>query len=201
MRMMLRSGFLLLLALMALAASWFGCSSGRGPIESSRHSWQQIVTPSGAITATADDLRTGWYPNQPNLSPGVVAGSTFGRRWRTALTLTCGEQVFAQPLVSNGTVFVVTEANNVYALDASTGAIKASRALGAPWHPSDIGCGDLVPNLGVTGAPVIDSASNTAYFLSKTYVGSATAWFAHAVDVDTLVERPNFPVQIQGTAA
>jgi hypothetical protein len=30
-----------------------------------------LVTKTGAITATADDLRTGWYSNQPALDPGA----------------------------------------------------------------------------------------------------------------------------------
>ena len=64
-----------------------------------------VARPAPAVTTTANDVqRTGWYPNQPNLTPSIVSGPTFGRRWRTALTLTPGEQVFAQPLVSNGTI-------------------------------------------------------------------------------------------------
>ena len=53
-----------------------------------------------------------------------------------------------------------------------------------------------------------DVASRTAFFLSKRYVDgvpsvvrSNTAWFAHAVDVDTLVERAGFPLRIEGRAS
>jgi hypothetical protein len=38
-----------------------------------------LVTAAGTITGTADDQRTGWYPNQPRLEPPVVGGPTFGR--------------------------------------------------------------------------------------------------------------------------
>jgi hypothetical protein len=162
----------------------------------------------GPLTATADDLRTGWYSDEPGLDPVIVGGPSFGRVWNTTLTLSPGEQVFAQPLVKGDTVFVATEANNLYALDAATGAIKASRALGKPFAASDVGCGDLVPTLGVTGTPVIDDATNTAYFFSKTYLAnlpmsdpSNVGWFMHAVDVDTLVERSGFPVPIVGRAS
>src|SRR5437763_750231 len=93
---------------MGLIVAALAASRGAG----CKRAYQPVVTASGAITATADDLRTGWYPNQPGLSPALVGGPTFGRLWRTALPLTAGEQVFAQPLVRNGTVLIVTEAND-----------------------------------------------------------------------------------------
>jgi hypothetical protein len=59
----------------------------------------------------------------------------------------------------------------------------------------------------MTGTPVIDPRTRTAYFFAKKYLpGRAgptkddAAWFAHAVDVDTLVERPGFPLRIEGAA-
>jgi hypothetical protein len=155
-----------------------------------------LVTAAGAITGTADDNRTGWYPDQPRLDPAVVAGPTFGRLWKTALPLAPADQVFAQPLVMGGTVFVATEGNNIYALDGESGSIKASRALGPAWRAADIGCSDLKPYVGITGTPVIDTATRTAYFFSKRYLDDRpspapenTIWYAHAVDVDTLAER------------
>ena len=160
------------------------------------------------LTSTSDNLRTGWYSNQAALDPVIVGGPTFGRLWQTTLPLTAGEAVFAQPLIEGSTVFIVTEANNLYALDAQTGAVKASRALGTAFRATDIGCGDLVPTIGVTGTPVIDDATGTAYFFSKSYLGdpnitdpSNVGWFVHAVDVNTLVERPGFPVVVTGTAS
>jgi hypothetical protein len=184
-------------AMTALATALIGCKTKSTSDQVTAH-----------LTSTSDNLRTGWYPTQPGLDPVVVGGPSFGRVWQTALPLTPGEQVFAQPLVKSTTVFVATEGNNLYALDAQTGAIKASRALGTPFRATDIGCGDLNPSIGITGTPVIDDATNTAYFFSKTYLGdsnisdpSNVGWFAHAVDVDTLVERAGFPVSITGTAS
>ncbi|HVW27422.1 MAG TPA: choice-of-anchor D domain-containing protein [Polyangiaceae bacterium] len=164
--------------------------------------------PPSTVEIDADPERTGWYPNQPRLDPGIVTSSDFGRIFKTALPLSPGEQVFAQPLVVGDGVFVVTEANDVYALDALTGAVTASRQLGAPWNANDIGCGDLTPSVGVTGTPVIDTTSRTAFFFAKTYRDgtqgpdrSDAVWYAHAVDIDTLDERPNFPVEIKGAAS
>src|SRR5207253_271066 len=75
-------------------------------------------------------------------------------------------------------------------------------ALGPAWKASDVGCADL-PLIGITGTPVIDPLTATAYFFSKTYKTdtSASAWYAHAVDARTLAEKPNFPVEIRGNAA
>ncbi len=169
---------------------------------------QPIVSANGTVTVSADEARTGWYPNQPELSPATVSGSTFGRLFKTPLALGTGDQVFAQPLVIDDNVLVVTSANNAYVLDAETGAIKASRAFGAAFSGADAQCGDLTPTIGVTGTPVIDVASRTAYFFSKTYravrtgvLANDTLWLAHAVDVDTLAERANFPVEIAGHAS
>lgn len=160
------------------------------------------------LTSTADDLRTGWYPNQPDLDPVIVGGPSFGRLWATTLPLAAGEQVFAQPLVKGNTVFVVTESNNLYAIDAETGAVLALRALGTPIRAADLGCADLAPAIGITGTPVIDDATNTAYFFSKRYLTAQSTtvpdnvgWFMHGVDVNTLAERPGFPVAIGGQAS
>jgi hypothetical protein len=157
-----------------------------------------LVSPNGAITQAGDEARTGWYPDQPGLDPAIVGGANFGRLFKTALTLTPGEQVLAQPLVYNGKVLVATEANNLYLLDAVTGAITASRALGAAYNASGgLGCGDITPTVGITGTPVVDTSSNTAYFFSKSDVG---VWTFHAIDAGTLAERNGFPVTISGTA-
>jgi iron transport multicopper oxidase len=113
-------------------------------------------------------------------------------------------QVYAQPLISQGTLFVVTEANYLYGLDPQTGAINWSNSFGTPFSASDIGCADLSPDIGITSTPVIDQATNIAYLFSKAYLvdgSGAVAWYAHAVDVASGAEEPGFPVTISGTAA
>ena len=151
------------------------------------------------IGASADDLRSGWYGNQPSLNPTQVSGPSFGHLFDVALD----GSIYAQPLVFPGGLLVATENNHVYVLDPVTGAALADRALEPPWRAADIGCGDLVPNVGITGTPVIDPASSTAYLTTKTYAsgtsGPAALWF-HALDLPTLAERPGFPVAIGGPA-
>lgn len=151
-------------------------------------------------TMGATALRTSWYPNQPGLSPSLVAGGTFGQLFSANVV----GQVYAQPLVSQGTLLVATEGDNVYGLDPASGAQRWVRNLHTPWNPADLGCGDLTPAIGITGTPTIDPATNTGYLLAKTYrsgTSGPAAWWAHAIDVATGAERPGFPVLIQGLAA
>ena len=153
------------------------------------------------ITNSADDLRTGWYPNQPTLTPQLVSGGTFGQLWSTAVS----GQVYAQPLLANGTLLVATENNLVYGLDPATGASKWAKPLnlGTPWKAADIGCGDLAPTIGVTATPVIDPATNTAYVTHKTYASGTSGvarWYLDALDMSTGTEKAGFPVLLSGTA-
>ncbi len=152
------------------------------------------------MTAGADALRTSWYPDEAGLTPEVVSGGTFGQLFSTPVL----GQVYGQPLVSNGTLFVTTEDDQIYGLDPETGTVRWSRNVGSPWHAADIGCADLVPNVGITATPVIDpSGTGTAYFTAKSYASGSSGparWDLHAVDVGTGAERPGFPVQIHGNA-
>jgi hypothetical protein len=83
---------------------------------------------------------------------------------------TIAGHVFSQVLYAeNGpggkeAVFVATESNDVYALDASTGAQLWMTKLGPEMidHPSFTGCGNLLP-LGVTSTPIIDLAARRMY--------------------------------------
>jgi len=76
--------------------------------------------------------------------------------------------VYAQPLFIDATsspigpiVIVATESNNVYALNAVTGAIIWQRNVGAP-ITSGLPCGNINP-VGITGTPVFDIASRTLF--------------------------------------
>ena len=161
--------------------------------------YSNLVSPNNAITQAGDESRAGWFPDQPGLDPATVGGPNFKRLFKTALPLTPGEQVLAQPLVYNGKVLIATEANNLYLLDANTGAVVNQRALGGAFNPQNngIGCGDITPTVGITGTPVIDNATGTAYFFSKSDTG---VWTLHAINAADLTERTGWPVTISGAA-
>ena len=153
------------------------------------------------ITNSADDLRDGWYPDEPSLTPQLVSGGTFGQLWSTAVE----GQVYAQPLLANGTLLVATENDKVYGLDPATGAMRwpAPLNLGTPWKAADIGCADLAPNIGVTATPVIDPSTNTAYLTHKTYASGssgAAQWYMDAIEMGTGKEKSGFPVLLSGAA-
>ena len=184
------------LAVLAL----LGASCERsGTEEQIQTRYSNLVSPNNAITQAGDESRTGWFPDQPGLDPATVGGPNFKRLFKTALPLTQGEQVLAQPLVYSGKVLIVTEANNLYLLDANTGAVTNQRALGGAFNPQSngIGCGDITPTVGITGTPVIDNATGTAYFFSKSATG---VWTLHAIDATNLNERAGWPVTISGAA-
>jgi len=146
------------------------------------------------------NLRDGWFGNQTTLSPGLVTSGTFGEMWNASVT----GQVYAQPLMHEGTIIAATETNDVYGLDAGNGVQRWHRQVGVPFNPNDVTCGDLTPAIGITGTPVIDPVTDTAYFVKKTYVSGSSgpaAWWAHAVDTATGAERAGFPLRLQGTAA
>jgi Abnormal spindle-like microcephaly-assoc'd, ASPM-SPD-2-Hydin/PQQ-like domain len=111
-------------------------------------------------TASGNNLRNGWDPNEPTLTPAAVSGGTFGQLFKTALK----GQIYAQPLVIGSTVIVATEQDWVYGLNATTGAILWSDQLGTPYNITS--CSDLVPDIGVTSTPVYDPSTNTVYVMA-----------------------------------
>ena len=147
----------------------------------------------------ADPLGTGSYPDEAPLAPSNLTPTGFGQLFASTLD----GQVYAQPLVNDGTLLAVTEHNSAYGLDPVTGATKWHTNYGTPWNPADLSCGDLVPEVGITGTPVIDPATHHAYFTSKSYVSGTSGpavWYLHDVDVATGAETAGWPVRIQGHA-
>src|SRR3954453_12048581 len=136
------------------------------------------------VTSRADALRTGWYRDQPKLSPGQVTGGTFGQLFDAPVD----GQVYAQPLVADGTLLGVTEANKAYGLDPATGAEKWERDFGTPFNADDVQCGDVWPTIGATATPVIDG--DTAYMTAKRYEDDGSVGYSmHALDIASGVEK------------
>ncbi|KAM0328695.1 hypothetical protein ACHAQA_005108 [Verticillium albo-atrum] len=169
------------------------------------------------ITWGGDNSRAGYQTNH-NMDPAVVRSSQFDQIFRTILPGNYGgqpEQIYSQPLVytpdDKQYVYFATTQNNVYKLDAQTGEIVASRNLHIPFLATDLECYDINPHVGVTGTGVIDPETDTYYIMAKTYenqdlVGVAQGrpagrYYLHALDVNDLSERPNFPIDLEGTVA
>ena len=119
------------------------------------------------VTASQDVMRNGWDSGEPNMGPSVVP--TFTQLFDTPVS----GQVYAQPLVVGSTVVVATENDWIYGLDAATGVVNWSTHFGTAWNitkspvPKLANCGDLTPNVGVTGTPVYDPSSGHVYFFAN----------------------------------
>ena len=81
--------------------------------------------------------------------------------------------MYGEPLVADGRVVAATENDTVYALAANSGKVLWSRHLATPVPSSDLPCGDISPEVGITGTPVIDLARQEIF-----------------VDADTLIKGP-----------
>ena len=169
------------------------------------------------VTMQRNDLsRTGVNPAETTLKVSNVNANSFGKLF----SLPVDGQVYAQPLyLANVTipnqgvhnvVYIVTEHDSVYAFDADNAHQTAPL-----WHVSlgtSILCAnipyciqDVVPEMGVTSTPVIDSVSMTIYVVAETIASAnnlSTPKFAlHALNATSGVEKFNGPAVISGSAA
>ena len=138
-----------------------------GPNGSSTASLSAAVTTSDWTTFDHDSLRSGVDPSGNSFSPATPA-------WTSP---TFDGQLYGQPLVATGRVFVATENDTVYALAANTGAVLWSNHLGTPLNPSTVPglCGDIHPTVGITGTPVIDAARSEIFVVATVSAGSNAA--------------------------
>ena len=75
-------------------------------------------------------------------------------------------EIYGQPLVSSGRVYVATEDDTVYALSTATGAVVWSTRVGSPVPSADLPCGDITPTAGITGTPVIDQGRGEIFVVA-----------------------------------
>src|SRR6266550_9348060 len=93
-------------------------------------------------------------------------------------------QIYAEPLIVGNTVLVATEQNNVYGLDAATGAVLWSNtSLGASVPSSSLPCGNINP-VGITGTPVVDTASGLMYVVA-TLAQPSIHYELYAINITT----------------
>jgi hypothetical protein len=105
-----------------------------------------IKRESGEVRAGQSYATDSGYSNH-NMDPAVVGSADFGQIFKTALPGNWNnigpEQIFSQPLVYTGAdgvqyVYVATTQNNIYKINAKTGAIVASRNLHVPFLTADL---------------------------------------------------------------
>jgi len=168
----------------------------------------------GMLTYHNDLSRDGVNSQEYALTTANVATATFGKLFSCA---TDGA-MYAQPLwVANlpmqggahNVIFAATTHDTVYAFDADTNPCVTywSKSLlgGGETYvsSSDVGTGDIQPDVGIIGTPVIDPGSNTLYVISKskttgTNCTPATSCFQrlHALSLTDGSEKFGGPMNI-----
>src|ERR1039458_7510989 len=152
-----------------------------------------------------DSYRSGSNTQETVLTLSNVTMQSFGKR----ATFAVQGYVYAQPLylpgltiggTSHNVLFIATEHDQVYAFDVNSGqqlwhtnflATAGFRYVISPVSSGDVGCGDMVPEIGITGTPAIDTPTGTMYLVAKTKrydtVTHTTSFYQtlHALNIKT----------------
>ncbi|MFI4886049.1 MAG: hypothetical protein ACHQIF_10825 [Steroidobacterales bacterium] len=179
----------------------------------------------GVYTYHDDLARDGANEREYALAPADVNAASFGKLFSCPVD----GAIYAQPLwVSHlqvdgmwrSVVLVATAHDSLYAFDADRSQCvqlwkvslidrhhgsdggEASVPSGPERHLVGRGDGDMTPETGITGTPVIDPTTGTLYLVSKSVIYSAGLRFhlrLHALDLASGAEKPGSPVQISAT--
>jgi hypothetical protein len=181
-----------------------------------------FVTDLAGVTTYHNDLARDGVNNQEYaLSAATVTTSTFGKLFSCAVD----GAIYTQPLwvpnltvngATHNVVLVATQHDSLFAFDAdsspcvmlwSANLIDANHGAGAgetsvPSGPAGYlvgsGGGDIMPEVGVTGTPVIDPSTDTLYVVSKSMNSAGTEFYQrfHAIDITTGNEKFGGPANI-----
>ena len=168
---------------------------------------------SSVVTYHNDNGRTGSYPAEILLSPQNVQAGMFGKRYALPLN----GAVYAQPLYLSrvnvagkgyrDVLFVATSHDSLYAFDANYQSssnmeplwqvdfLDSANGIGAV-SGTDVNC-HVIPEVGITGTPVIDPVAGTIYLIAATKESGQFVYRLHAIDVRSGAEQPGSPVVIQ----
>jgi len=184
-----------------------------------------VTNLAGVYTYHDDLARDGANTQEFSLTTENVNTSTFGKLF--SCTNPDGA-IYAQPLwVANVTingaqhdvVVVATAHDSLFAFDADANPCTTLWQVslidtnhgglgGETTVPSGTtgflvgkGLGDITPEVGVTGTPVIDPSTNTIYVVSKSVNAAQTTFYQrlHAINLATGTEKTGSPVTIAGT--
>ena len=160
---------------------------------------------SGVYSYRYDDRGTGQNRFETLLKPQNVNSQTFGKLFATPMD----GYVYAQPLYvanvsvtgrgTHNVVYVATEHNSIFAIDADSGNVLFQTNLGPAVPKDQLVCPDMGPQIGITGTPVIDPATQTLYVAAKTFENGRHFFTLHALDIASGQEKSGSPVLIAAT--
>jgi hypothetical protein len=153
------------------------------------------------LTYHFNNARNGANVSEGILAPANVNVNQFGKLFSAPVD----GLMYAQPLYvpnlslpglgTHNVVYVETQHNSVYALDADNGATLWSVNLGP--YQQHACAGDI----GITGTPVIRSNTNVMYLVAATVRNGTPQQELHALDITTGAELPNSPVVISASVS
>ena len=163
------------------------------------------------LTQHNNNTRSGLNNQETALNTTNVNTTNFGKLFN----LNVDDQVYAQPLVAgnisisnamHNVTYVATVNNTLYAFDGDDGKLywqkNFTEAGMRPPRNTDMtgACGgfyqDFSGNIGIVGTPVIDSVSQTVYFVARSTNGSSFVQYLHAVNIKDGNEVSGSPVKI-----
>ncbi len=183
---------------------------------------RQLLAAWDVLSYHGDSGSSGLQTAETTLTPENVSVYTFGKVFSRPVD----GQVYAEPLVKSGVnitvgtdpgvhdvVFVATENDSLYAIDAGSGNVLWQTSFINPAQgvttvsPVDVGSSDISPQIGITSTPVIDASTNVIYVLAMTKVVSNGdtndphfVQTLHAIDLSTGAEALGGPVVVADTS-
>ena len=159
-------------------------------------------------TSRGDNARDGANTHETLLTPANVNQSGFGRLFSVPVDYVVMAQPLYMPNVNipgqgtHNVIYIVTQADSVYAIDADNGAQLWYASMldgGITASGNNLPCGTGAGFLqeGIVSTPVIDPNTNTIFLVAKTVRNNAVRHDLHALDLTTGNERAGSPVQIQ----
>jgi outer membrane protein assembly factor BamB len=160
---------------------------------------------SGGYSYRYDDRGTGQNRFETILKPQNVNSRAFGKLFAAPVD----GYVYAEPLYvanvavaeqgTHNVVYVATENNTIFAIDADSGKELFHTNLGPAVPKAQLVCADMGPQIGITGTPVIDPASQTLYVVAKTFENGHHRFSLHALDIASGQEKSGSPIRIAAT--
>jgi hypothetical protein len=177
---------------------------------------QAPVTPPSIVTYMNGNSRLGQNLKETTITVTNLNATNFGK----VFSYPTDGNIYAQPLyvpnvtingVAHNVVYVVTQADGVYAFDADSATLNPNPL----WYTSLVDGSDVIPVpcldhknactiypiIGITGTPAINTSTNTMYFVARTKEAATSSnplyvQRLHAINITTGQEEPYSPVTI-----